>query len=558
MDIEAYGLSTLPPGPRIPAGESMRHASLRWHLIEDHRPLSGSLEFHLSNLHWIREGTLPFSRGEVPFAGNNNGRLSQISAALLFANCEDAAAREGPIVVLELGAGSGLFARYFLDEFRRLCERTSRDFYQRLSFHVTDRSPRTVKQWEELGIFREHADHAIANVCEAGDLPQAVRGRVHAVFCNYLLGVLPAAIVRRAERGWEQIAVRTWIADEAAVLRQYTKLSLDEIRELASSPELQAREQLLPLLPLLEIEAQFIPADPSDLTGLDGLNCSPGDGAFVYNYGAINCLDSVLAILGPDGFVLANDYDASSGAGPGQHPTGQRFGRTTAMGVNFPLLDEYCGRSATVLTPIGEDPRPIESRLLLRGDLPATRRVFNERLASIALQHAAAPGEQARREAAMGQLRQAVASYGTAIERNPQDWVLIGEAAEFVAAQLRDYTVGMELAKEALQLNPWYSPWLWNVLGECLASLKRPEEAHECYLHAHRIHPEDPATNLKLAHSWLVLGDPQRSLEAAATGLANDSNALFRHALLGQQQQAIASLSLRWQAERETSARRRG
>src|ERR1700722_20799439 len=121
----------------------MRNASLRWQLIEDHRPLSQSLEFHLSNLHWSREGTLPFSRGEVPFLGSNNGWLSEISAALLFANCEDAAARQGRIVVLELGAGSGLFARYLLDEFRRLCERTSRDFYQRLSFHVTDSSPRT-------------------------------------------------------------------------------------------------------------------------------------------------------------------------------------------------------------------------------------------------------------------------------------------------------------------------------------------------------------------------------------------------------------------------------
>jgi len=52
------------------------------------------------------------------------------------------------------------------------------------------------------------------------------------------------------------------------------------------------------------------------------------------------------------------------------------------------------------------------------------------------------------------------------------------------------------------------------------------------------------------------LGDPQRSLEAVARGLASDTNAMFRHALLDQQQEAIAALTKRWHAERETAARR--
>src|SRR4029077_3444818 len=132
----------------------------------------------------------------------------------------------------------------------------------------------------------------------------------------------------------------------------------------------------------------------------------------------------------------------------------------------------------------------------------------------------------------------------------------IGEAADFVAKQLKDYENALELARAALELNPWYSPWLWNVLGECLTALRRDAEAHECYSQAHRIHPADAHTNLKLAQSWLVLGDPRRSLEAVARGLANDSTALFRHTLLDQQQQAIASLTKSWHAERETAARR--
>jgi tetratricopeptide (TPR) repeat protein len=227
------------------------------------------------------------------------------------------------------------------------------------------------------------------------------------------------------------------------------------------------------------------------------------------------------------------------------------------MGLNFPLLENHFRRcGVTLMKPEEDDASSVRTRLLSRGAQPGTRTMFKERFGARTHRHAQAPIHQARQEAGAGRWREALASYRTAIEWNPRDWQLIAEAAEFVSAQLKDYKTGLELAREALELNPWYSPWLWNVLGDRLASLQRPAEAHECYLQAQRIHPNDVHTNLKLAQSWLILGDPQRSLEAAARGLANDSNALFRHELLDRQQQAIASLTKRWHAERETSARR--
>jgi hypothetical protein len=57
---------------------------------------------------------------------------------------------------------------------------------------------------------------------------------------------------------------------------------------------------------------------------------------------------------------------------------------------------------------------------------------------------------------------------------------------------------GLRPPRAAVELNPWYSPWLWNVLGDCLLSMERPEEAHECCLQAHRIHAQDVKTNLSL------------------------------------------------------------
>jgi tetratricopeptide (TPR) repeat protein len=545
------------PEERVPATESIRNASVGWQMIEDYRPLGESLEWELASLDWMQEGVLPFVENSVPYLVNNDGLLSANSAALLFANCVEAAPHEGRIVVVELGTGTGLFARYLLDEFRLLCERGSRDFYQRLSYYVTDRSPRTVSQWEERGIFAEHAGHTIAKVCDACQVPEIVAEPIQAVFCNYLLDSLPAARVRRTEQGWEQMAVRTWIVNDVSLLRNYTTLTFDQIRDVVASADPEARNQLLPLLPLLELEADFKPVGQSGPPGLNELKCVPGGAGFVYNYRAIECLESLLGVLTPDGFVLVNDYPAAEGEGSDQALASQRFGLTAAIGLNFQLLEDHFRRcSATVLKPEGGDDIRIQARVVMRGDVPSTRRTFEERFSGHNREQAQAPFEQARQEAAAGRWREALASYRTAIDRNPRDWQLIGEAAEFVSTQLKDHATGLELAREAVALNPWYSPSLWNVLGECLAFLQRPMEAHECYLQAHRIHPNDAQTNLKLAQSWLALGDPQRSLEAVARGLANDSNALFRHTLLDQQQQAIAALTKRWHAERETAARR--
>jgi hypothetical protein len=92
-------------------------------LVEEYEPLAKSLEWQLAGLHWTREGVLPFIDRHVPYLVNNNGRVSADAAALLFASCLESGARRERISVLELGAGTGLFARYFLDEFRLLCER---------------------------------------------------------------------------------------------------------------------------------------------------------------------------------------------------------------------------------------------------------------------------------------------------------------------------------------------------------------------------------------------------------------------------------------------------
>ena len=84
--------------------------------LEDFRPLPHNLEWRLSALHWIRTGVTPFITDDVPYLVNNNGRASTAAAAVFFENCLEAPADQ-PIRVLEVGAGSALFARYFSTSF---------------------------------------------------------------------------------------------------------------------------------------------------------------------------------------------------------------------------------------------------------------------------------------------------------------------------------------------------------------------------------------------------------------------------------------------------------
>jgi tetratricopeptide (TPR) repeat protein len=523
-------------------------------VLEDYRPLPLNLEWRLSELHWIREGVAPFIRNDVPYHVNNNGRASADAARVLFASCLDVPSGDDPLLVLEVGAGSGLFARYFLDEFRDLCRRHGHDFYDRLRFHVTDRSPGSVKYWSEHGVFGEHGGRVTSAVCDAQAL-EPVEGPLRAVFANYVLDSLPAAVLRRTTGGWQQLCARTLVRDDDG---STTDRRSEEMREAARTGRLDDLETLLPLLPILDSELAFQPivgSGPPDwdhhLGAIDDQAAAAG---LVYNYGALRCLDDLVPKLHPAGFILVRDYGSPSAGGAARSVGAQRFGLATALPVNFDLIARHLRtRSVEMIDP--GDEGPMHSRLLARAPLSTVRRTFVEQFGA-RTPDAWEMGSRARAQAEMGLLREALDIYRHAITIHPRDWQLIGDAAQLAGTQLRDPAAGLELARAALDLNPWYSPFLWNVLGDCLAALDRHDEAHECFEEALRLYPGCAESHVRLAASWLRRGDAQRSLESVAHGLSADADAMHRHTLLETQQAAIAELSRSSTARREAAFRR--
>ena len=533
--------------------------------LQEFVPLSESLEWELSNQYWSRAGLLPFVEDDVPFLINSSGRLSEHAAALLFANCEEHVA-VGPIHLLELGAGTGLFARYFLDAFQAICDQEKRDYYQRVVFFVGDQSPRTVEQWRERGQFCSHEPDHVRTGC--GDALNPSRFRplggpwsrlpgLRAIFCNYILDVLPATVLRKGPAGPEELRIRTHLTDDDALLKQYTRLSSDEIVALTRKTDTQSRAELTGLISVLEFESSFVPLGEPPSYSDEALGHVSGNDRVVFNHGAIDCLEGCRVLLEDGGFVLINDYGPVSPDQVGGYSASQRFGPTSALGLNFPLLERHFASSGSVLEkPAGDDNRAIHRRLLMREQDDATIRAFHNRFASEGYDFFEQPLDEARKHAEAGRKNEALDCYRIALTRSVRDWHVAGEVAEFVGLHLRDYAAGRALVGAALERNPWYSPWLWNVLGDLLFLDGRIADAHEAYLQALRIHPRDARANLNVAFTYFEFGDYQPALEALAVALASDVRGIYRARLLEKQQQVLGALSGRFLGEQERLARR--
>jgi tetratricopeptide (TPR) repeat protein len=235
----------------------------------------------------------------------------------------------------------------------------------------------------------------------------------------------------------------------------------------------------------------------------------------------------------------------------------QRFGGSVALGLSFPPLERaLAARGLEVTAPDGDEQRRVHTRLCARSIGPRTRETLRGRFSLATDQHRDAPLEDARAHVAAGRHQQALEAYRELIARNPRDWQMLGEAAEYAGLQLRDHAAGLQLVRAALERNPWYSSWLWNVLGDCLFYRERLDDAHAAFLQAARIDPDDPRTNLNVAYTLSARGDQPAALAAIARGLAHDGRGVYRPRLLEKQAQVLSLVSERAAAEQNRLVRR--
>ena len=199
-------------GSRAALGQRvLAHSQSSRDLVQDFVPLAESLEWELGQQYLRERGNKAFisDASPVPFVINNDGTLSRNAAEVFFASlleAEKAGTLEPDIFVLELGIGVGLFARFFLDPFESSATSTARTFTT-----GSRTSPPIVLRRMLMDVIAARRPLAASRPLRRATqsmrwtrsnwLPGDVLSRersgpvLRAVFLNYLLDCLPAAVL---------------------------------------------------------------------------------------------------------------------------------------------------------------------------------------------------------------------------------------------------------------------------------------------------------------------------------------------------------------------------
>ncbi len=534
-------------------------------VIQDFVPLADSLEWNLGQEYLRQRGNKAFlsDASPVPFVINNDGTLSRNAAEVFFASLQDAeeaGTLEDEIFVLELGIGVGLFARYFLDALRELCRKEKKDYYDRLTYIAADRSERMLLDVARHGVLGGHPGRYKLRLVDAMQpglhLPYDAMYRQHkgkplrAVFLNYLLDCLPAAVLEIEGEQAKQLCVRTCVARNVK-LEDYTDLTAQQLAQRAKKNDAVAQRELLEVYGLFASEYDYRPVDVATLPhGKFALEYGrTKTKKLLHSYGAIQSLDRLLELVVEDGFILANDYGQTQVTARDEFEH-QRFSLATFVGVNFSLLREYFGKGGRCkyLEPHSES-GSIHSRLLSRKPSYRTGLRFQERFSQAAAEHLLEPIGMARQCLKVGRFELASSYYQQALERQPYNWVLLSEVAQFLIFSLRDVKAGIDLAKVALGLNPTCSAELWNVLGDGLFEFGRYAEAGSAYRKALEVNGSDVRARYNLAWVYQKEKDFAAALAMVAEGIALDKLGQYRDRLLQKQSELVAQQAQRHQTE---------
>ncbi len=548
------------------AEQVLSHAQAGRDIVQDFVPLAESLEWELGQQYFRERGNKAFISDStpIPFVINNDGTLSRNAAEVFYASLVEAEGQgtlEPEIFVLELGIGVGLFARFFLDHFKDLCARNHKNYYKRLCYVAADRSERMLHDVLRHGVLGNHAGHFCIRPVDAMEpevsLPQDARFRqtsgkpFRAVFLNYLLDCLPAAVLEIDGERARQLCVRTCIARNVH-LPDYTNLTVKQLQERAKSDDPRAKRELLEVYGLFASEYDYRPVDLAKIPY--------GKFAFEFgrlrtnrllvSFGAIQCLDRLINLVHENGFVLMNEYGHSR-IDKDEDYEHQRFSYATAVGLNFPLLKEYFGNSGKSkwLEPSGDDERGIHTRLMSVKPGTQTTVRFQQMFGKAAFEKLEEPIKKARGCIQYGRFELAANFYHDALKLQPRNWVLMNEISTFLTFQMRDPKSAIDMAKVALSLNPTCSAELWNTLGDALFEAGRNGEAASAYQRAAVLNDTDVRSRYSLAWVCARAKKYPEAMQHIAAALALDKMGQYRDRLLQKLNEVLAHLTLRIQRE---------
>jgi tetratricopeptide (TPR) repeat protein len=490
-----------------------------------------------------------FTSGEVPYVVTNDGEQSRKALEVYLASlraAEQEGRREAKSYVLELGTGSGLFAKLFLDQLKARSLAAGNDDYQRTLYIASDNSPGLLNDTRVSGVFGEHEERIVRlNLPSQGLkealselLPDAV-GALRAVHANYLLDSLPFTILSVCEGGVFELRLKTFLQQE--LLKRDTKPpaladldSLDRWLTEQAGTGNSGHDGFL-------FDSEYVPVARAELPYAELIpDYDPGrpNQQLVHSFGAIACLDEITELIRRDGYFIAMDYGYHGAqAEPLEF---QCFNTSVAAGVNFAQLVARCqGRAGLLARSPSSDPASLQARFFGAERVAAQAvQCFQSLYDQESWERSEAPYREAMALVQRGQYEAARWRFDLAQRLQPYNWSLMEAIVSFLTYTLREHAAGLEVAKRALQLNH-LSPRLWNLLGDCYYGLGSLESAEQAYQQAARVNPSDVRARANLSYVFLKRGAWSDTLRMVGEALALDRAGDFREELLAKQTEAL-------------------
>ncbi len=497
--------------------------------VEDFQPMWNSAAMRIARSAWTDCGLEVFLRMDVPYGATSSGRLSGDAVQLLL----ETGPKTRPCRFLEIGAGSGIFAKIFLD----LLKAQAPQIYKTCTYVVTDGNARMLESQAEYGVLAEHAAHIETRTFDASaPWPADFAHGFDGIFGSYILDSLPIEVLSVGESGVQKMVARCTLPARNQALEDALKI-----------PGFAHLAPFLPIAKSLNIQTRYIKAGPLPYAAA----VPPPEGEdtpMVHSYGALACIESIGKALRPGGFAMLSDYGTLTPREPGEQIGFQNFGASAALAVNFHQIDGwFAGKDIAYIKPDAEEGQLI-TRVLYNGP---EEQIFDlvDLLFGEARQRALRlPVEAAREMLRANAFEQARQLYGKAMALQPDNWALSEEVAELLLLGAKDFSDAITLAEMGLGLNP-YSPNLHRIIAEAKFELGDLGGAKNALDQCFALAGDTPYSRLLQAKIAFKSGETREALMAIARGLAADKEADHREALTGLQDEILVDISRQTHAD---------
>jgi tetratricopeptide (TPR) repeat protein len=408
--------------------------------LEPFTRLDRSALWSINSDYWRAQGNRAFLRDGVPYYATSDGTLSTCVAQFLAQWARIAQAEQ--LTLIEIGPGSGLFARCTLVQYQAM--RLRNLGLPAVRYIAVDVAESMTEAMLTNGVMPiDGVEFAFAQIDvgkEHDSLSRLLndeldRGAHVLVAANYAIDSLPLRHFRKSGADLLELQV-------AAMRRAHSSES--DMRPVTLRQRFEIAD---PDDPIVSLASDFLLTDGSELT---------------INSGALNCINAILSALGDRGLFVFNDY--ASGTGNGGEQPWQSFGGSVAAGLHFPSIDRFIETlGAGVVAPLGD--MSFVSRLAGHHD-EATREAYVRAFSMADARYAHGRTAAARLAHSAGHLDAALAAYESALTAQPNNWSLRLEVAEFVATSVKNMGVARALLEEVLAANP-ISTVAMNLMGDC-------------------------------------------------------------------------------------------